>query len=239
MLRIAVCDDDKEQLQILQRKVQGYLKQRNETADIELYEQSQILKYNIQEGRYFDLILSDIEMPQVDGMKLAEEIRKFLPEVLIIFVTSYLKYAIDAYELSVFRYIPKKSLDVRLPRALDDAFKMIYLQSQESYMFQTPSKTEKIPYKQIIYIQKDGKNSMIVKADGKVTSVRKSLSSIYEELQSEEFVFIDRSCIVNITKILGINGTCVQMQNRVNLPISHSRLECIKEKMNKFWGEQL
>lgn len=44
-------------------------------------------------------------------------------------ITSYLKYAVDAFELSILRYIPKNSLDSRLPHALEDAFNMINVQA--------------------------------------------------------------------------------------------------------------
>lgn len=96
-------------------------------------------------------------MPQVDGMKLAKKIREYLPEVLILFVTSYVKYAVDAYELSVFRYIPKSELEKRLDRAIVDAFQMIMLQAEKYYLIQTALKSEKIPLKSIVYAQKDGR----------------------------------------------------------------------------------
>ena len=66
-----------------------------------------MLQYDIEEGQYYDLILSDIEMPQIDGMDLAAYMKRYLPDVLIIFITSHLKYAVDAFELSVSIYTQK------------------------------------------------------------------------------------------------------------------------------------
>ena len=129
-------------------------------AMLETYDRSDLLKYDIQEGKYFDLVLSDIEMPDTDGMKLAEQVRSCLPDAIIIFVTAYLKYAVDAYELDIFLYIPKSSLDEKLPRALEDVVKRMQSQADQSYLIQTATKIEKIMHKQIIYIQKDGKNAM-------------------------------------------------------------------------------
>ena len=110
MIYIAICDDDEKTIVQLRKRVQMLLKENNIVAKISEYSQSRLLQYDVQEGKYFDLILSDIEMPQIDGMKLAEYIKKYLPEVFIIFITSHTKYAIDAYELSVFSYVPKLSL---------------------------------------------------------------------------------------------------------------------------------
>lgn len=48
-------------------------------------------------------------MPGNSGMNIAAQIKKDLPEALIIFITSHLKYAVESFELSIFRYIPKDS----------------------------------------------------------------------------------------------------------------------------------
>ena len=45
-------------------------------------------------------------MPGITGMELSEKIKPHLPNVKIIFITSHIEYAIDAFELSIFRYVP-------------------------------------------------------------------------------------------------------------------------------------
>ena len=93
MIYIAICDDDKESVSILKDRVTLLLKNNSIIADISVYTKSQVLKYDIEEKKYFDLILSDIEMPELDGMVLAGHIKSYLPDVLIVFITGYLKYA--------------------------------------------------------------------------------------------------------------------------------------------------
>lgn len=68
MIYIAICDDNEKTVEILKKKVMEFLKKSNEFADITVYTQSENLQYDIQEGKYYDLILSDIEMPNIDGM---------------------------------------------------------------------------------------------------------------------------------------------------------------------------
>lgn len=143
MIYVAICDDDKNSVENLKNKVMLYFKENNILADITVYTKSQLLQYDIQENKYYDLILSDIEMPDIDGMNLAAYIKKYLPEVLIIFITSHIKYAIDAYELSIFRYIPKNMLNTKLPYALRDAVNMINMQKDEFYVIQMASRVEK------------------------------------------------------------------------------------------------
>ena len=115
-----------------------------------------------------------------------------IPNVKIIFITSHIEYAIDAFELSIFRYVPKSDLTNRLVSAVVDAAKLIELEGGKEYIIQTAGRMEKIPYKDIFYIQRDGgKNSMICSRLG-ISKVRKSLQQVFDELQAQEFIFIDR-----------------------------------------------
>ena len=70
-------------------------------------------------------------MPHMNGMELAATIRTYLPGALIIFITAYTKYALDAFELSAFRYIDKEMLPEKLPTAIRDAFRILHMQTDQ------------------------------------------------------------------------------------------------------------
>ena len=91
MIQIAICDDSEITLQHLNQSVNTILKSNQEAAAITLYSSSESLSYDIEEGHFFDLILTDIEMPHMNGMELATTIRTYLPGALIIFITAYTK----------------------------------------------------------------------------------------------------------------------------------------------------
>ena len=97
---------------------------------------------------------------------------------------------------------------------------------------------EKIPYKDIFYIQRDGKNASIVSSAG-TSKVRKSLQQVFEELDAPEFIFVDRGYIVNILQIMKISGSTAILKNGEPLPISRSHLQEVKQKINQFWGAHI
>ena len=172
------------------------------------------------------------------GMELAEKIKPCLPNVKIIFITSHIEYAIDAFELAIFRYVPKEDTGKRLPAAIVDAVKLIALEDGKTYTIRTNSRLEKIPYKEIYYIERDGKNASITTAGG-IARVRKSLQQVYAELDAEEFIYIDRGCIVNMIHIMQVKDGTVVLKNGVSLPVSRSHLREVKEQINTYWGTHI
>ena len=239
MIRIAICDDDSKTVKSNTHAAELCLTQLGMVGEIETYTQSDNLLYDITEDSfYYDLILLDIEMPGHTGMELAAKIKPYLPNVKIIFITSHIEYAIDAFELSIFRYVPKNEMKNRLPTAITDALKLLSLEDGKVYTIQTSSRLEKIPYKDILYIERDGKNARITTACG-VSKVRRTLQQIFGELASDDFIFIDRGCIVNIIHIMQIKDSMAILKNDMALPISRSHLQDVKEQINNYWGTHI
>lgn len=239
MLHIGICDDDRAAVESHRNITENCLRNCGSIGKIETYIASDNLLYDITEdGFFFDLILLDIEMPGNTGMEIAEKIKPYLPNVKIIFITSHIEYAIDAYELSIFRYVPKPDIDKRLPAAIQDAVKLIELEDGKTYTIQTNSRLEKIPYREIYYIERDGKNAGITAVSG-ISKVRKSLQQVYSELEADEFIFIDRGCIVNMIHIMQIKEGMAVLKNGETLPISRSHLQEVKEQINHYWGTHI
>ena len=239
MVKIAICDDEEKSVVLHEKIVKECMQVAGIGYEITTYSQSQNLLYDITDDAFFyDLILLDIEMPGISGMEIPQQIKGYLPNVRIIFVTSHTEYAIDAFELSIFRYVPKNNLEVKLTAAVIDAAKLIELEAGQEYTIQTANRMEKIPYKDIFYIQRDGKNASIVSSVG-TSKVRKSLQQVFEELNTPEFIFIDRGYIVNIIQIMKISDSTAILKNGEQLPISRSHLQEVKQKINEFWGAHI
>ena len=239
MIQIALCDDEEQAVVREEALVKACLQAQGIGCAITTYTQSQNLLDDItDDGFFYDLILLDIEMPGLSGMDLPRRLRAFLPNVRIIFVTSHTEYAIDAFELAIFRYVPKHHLEAKLPAAVLDAAKLIELETGRTYVLQSAGRLEKLLYRDIFYIRREGKNAALVTANG-IRKVRKSLQQVFDELNAPEFLFLDRGCIANLLQIMQIRGSVAVLKNGEELPISRSHLQDVKEKINRFWGEQI
>src|SRR5699024_6989805 len=73
----------------------------------------------------FDIIFLDIEMPGLDGMSTAEQIRKFDSDVVLVFVTNMAQYAIRGYSVGALDFVLKPlnytTVTLKLKRAVSRA----------------------------------------------------------------------------------------------------------------------
>ncbi len=245
MIRVGLCDDERASLDKLHSFVEECYTQGRVFARVDSFAGSRELLYEIEDGSRFDLLVLDIEMPDMDGMELAAKARKLLPEVLVIFLTSHMEYVLDAYELSIFRYVPKADSGERLRHALLDAESMIQVQQRESYLIQNQNRLERIPLKHLLYITHEGKNAILVtdlkESDGKPVChrVRKTLQEVYGELEEKEFCFIDRGCIVNLSQIMSISADTCTLQDGTQLPVSRAKNQGLREQLLEFWKRHI
>ncbi len=239
MLHIAICDDDGTVVSKVEELASIFFRTHCVDTKIQSYQCSENLMYDLQDGIYYDLLLLDIEMPGVDGMGLAKNIHDNMPAARIIFITSHLEYAIEAYEFSVFRYIPKTAIGNKLPAALEDFYKLYRLERNEFYTIQVKNQVEQIAYRDILYILKEGKYAVFYLVNGEMRSVRKTLAQVFEEINKEYFYFADRGCIVNLANVVGMNGNGIILPGSQHITISKTNLPEFKTTMLRFWGKQI
>lgn len=175
----------------------------------------------------------------MNGMELAATIRTYLSGALIIFITAYTKYALDAFELSAFRYIDKEMLPEKLPTAIRDAFRILHMQTDQYYPLSNTRMYRKLLLKDILYISREGKNSIFHLTNQTEIKERKSLNPVMEELNSSDFVFADRGIIVNLIHIVSIQDTMIELDNGEFLPASLARIKELKLLLQKLWRNSL
>lgn len=239
ILHCAICDDAPKEAQIAKSKIEYILKKHNISCEISLYTNSKQLLFDLDESRPFDLLVIDVEMPLVSGVELAKAAKRIYKNCLIIFLTSHLNYAVDGYEMDIFRFVPKDQIEERLERSICDAVKIITTDFQKSYIVRKHDLFVKIYYNDIFYITKDGKNSIIHLGNKEYIKVRKALSTVFEELNSDEFVYIERGCIANMSNVLKVSNREWICENGEKLMMSSAAYTAIKQKLLTFWSKNI
>ena len=239
MLNCAICDDDKGTVLEAEAILRAALRESGCAAHISTYTDSRLFMSDIVDYQPFDLVILDVEMPHFDGREVAACLRRHFPECCILFLTSHVQYAVESYELQIFRYTPKSELVTKLPRYIKEATALLLLQNGQTYTVCKNDVSERLPYRQMLCVRKDGKYSVISCADGREIRIRKPIREVAQELDPEEFLCIDRGCLVNIAMISRIEGSDVICKNGERLPISRSQLKETTSKITQYWGEKL
>lgn len=106
MLKIAICDDQLQELELIKNLLKEYLKTKECIAEITIFNHSERL-LDILKNENFHIYILDIVMPMVNGLELGKEIRKNDREAQIIYVTTEAQFALNAYAAIPINYIIK------------------------------------------------------------------------------------------------------------------------------------
>ena len=114
MLRVVLVDDERLSLDEL-----SFILSKNEEIEIigKFFDPLTALEF-IKKSKP-EIVFLDIEMPELDGFTLAEEICKMDFPVSIVFATVFDKYAIKAFEMNAIDYVLKPFSEKRLELTMD------------------------------------------------------------------------------------------------------------------------
>ena len=215
MIRIAICDDDVKGAETVGRIVERCCREKEIACKSRIFYDSKAFFYEVEDGEYYDVLLLDIEMPGLNGIELTNRVRKYLPDAITIFVTSYEQYVYKSFEVQPYRFIPKKNAGEMLPAAVRDALGLAVEREGKFYVAEN--------------------QRVLEKSNREHTKVRKTLKQVYKELPEEEFVWVDRGCIVNLAQIQRITGEGILLTDGTRLGVGRERITELKDRLRGYW----
>lgn len=178
------------------------------------------------ENNNFDIIFLSIGLNDISGIEVAKEIRKKDNNVLIIFVTAYTDYALEAFDNFAFNYLVKPIDQIKLFNILDKAIKMLNdikfaLENNRYYKVFKNGKISKVFYNDILFFEKNQKN-VIVHTEKNTISIYKTFKQLESEIDMNYFIRCHQGYIVNSSKIQTINKSKIILYN-YDKPINISK----------------
>ncbi len=174
----------------------------------------------IYEEKKPDMIITDIEMPQMNGLEFASRIRQKDEQTLIVILTAHSKteYLLKAIELNLVKYLIKPLDEEELLEALENSFKKIESKNPsvfrltehhyyDTYNHTLVYKDELIPLSssqyQLLDILLDGKNRMVTysEIEHSIWTQKAMSSSALRSLVHNTRLMIDKNIIKNVSKI--------------------------------------
>lgn len=236
MINITVCDDNKYDVEKICSALVKYAQKRELKFNISGYVEPAEVVSDLKQGDISDIYILDVSMPDKNGFQLAADVRNFTDAAVIIFLTSLENEAVNGYKLKALRYILKLNLERDIEEALNAAIEEISKSEKETVMIRRYNEIRRLPYSEIIFARRvSRKLSVFTNSFGELTDNR-GIADFYKILNDKRFLFIERSCFVNIDYISQISGSDLVLKNGAVLKISRRSLQTVKQALIECWG---
>lgn len=241
VIKIAVCDDEELFQNKIKEKISNYLEEKGCPCDICCFSSGRDLLDKIQKEKEkdFDIVYLDINMEQMDGLVTAAQIREVKSDLSIVFVTSYISYALEGYKVNAFRYILKNPdrLDEMLLESLE-AFLKEWSKKQKTMVFDFVEGKRTITLVDVVYIESDLHRLYFhMKKEGKVYSIYDKLNAVEKYFVGLPFLRIHQSYFVNMAEVEQYCRYEMLMKSGDLLSIPKSKYKAVKEAMIVYEGE--
>lgn len=183
------------------------------------------LKEKLDAGLHPDLIFSDIQMPQISGLELAQAV----PEgCKIIFTTAYDQYALEGFKVNAIDYLVKPISYEDFLAAAQKGARLIINERLATAPQQAPAgntisiksehKTYLLRTDEIQHIEgmKDFAKIYLADQSSVMTLIR--LKSLFAMLPKDEFIFVHKSHIVRKGAVKSFNAHSVVV-DETELPV--------------------
>ena len=198
-MKIAVCDDDNRIRNILKKDISDIIPD----AEIKLYSDGDSMLLN---GMDTDILFLDIEMPGMNGLELAEKIRKTDKNIVIIFVSGEEKYVWKAFDTEPLQYLRKPYSKDDLKETLVRAERKIggtcpnCTEDPPSMVIHYKGIHEKVFISDIIYAEAMGRKVILHRMNDSVEYYGKI--SDLEGMLGGDFFRVHRAFLINLNYVV-------------------------------------
>jgi two-component system LytT family response regulator len=203
-----------------------------------------------------DLLFLDVQMPDVDGFSVHERLPSS-PRPVVVFVTAYDTYALDAFEVNALDYLLKPFSDERFEATLGRIRERLRAREREAlaekFLSLASDNTAESLLPERLAVRSTGRVVFVDVADidwveaagvyvtihegGREHLLRESLASLEGKLDAARFARIHRSALVALDRVSEIHtddkGTCrAVLRNGTSLPLSRRHKLELEERLN-------
>lgn len=234
MINVAIVEDEKSESSLLAEYLTTYTKDHGVEFHTVIYENPITFLTGYKSN--FDLVLMDIEMPDINGMETARKMREIDKTVTLIFVTNMAQFAIKGYEVDAFDFMVKPvsyfDFALKLGRAIERIRSRkeikIPIAVEDSVKYVTPLE---LMYVEII------KHRLLYHTTEGVFETYGTMKKIEPTLLAADFAKCNNCYLVNLRYVTGIKGYAVTVGGD-ELQISHPKRREFVKALNDYLGEK-
>lgn len=232
LLKLAIAEDDPKCAADLRSFVERYCQEHDLELQLRMFPDGMKLVEEYQP--VWDVLLLDIEMPHLDGMKAAERIRAVDPAVLIIFITYMGKFAIRGYEVSALDFVLKPVNYSKLAMRLRHVEEIIRRREDRFLLVSENGGLFRILTADIRYIEVANRHIHIHAAD-RTYVTNGTLSKLEQDLEGQPFARCSHSYLVNLRHVTSVERDAVLVAGET-VPLSRSKQKTFLQALSDYMG---
>lgn len=240
-MRIAYCEDEPAQAELVRAMVIQWAESRNTVAEVILYESAEEFLFKndtpVNDTFSFDIVFLDIAMRHMNGVALARAIREKDKRLPIAFLTADKAFAIEGYEVHAVRYLLKPVMMEKLASLLDE---LLEAEEKDTVCITVGEKgaVRKLAESSICYIEVLGHYTQLHLNDGSTIRIKESLAVVAAMLHRKElFVKCHRSFVVNLAYVEKISRAECTLCDGTVLPVSRNSYQTLNERFIQYYRE--
>ena len=201
---IGVCDDCKVDAE----KIRFSLMDITDDLETVWFSTGAELIDSIKNGSFYSLIFQDVYLENELGIDIAKTVKELSPDTQIIFVTTSLDHAIDAFKVQAVDYLVKPCSETDVVKAFTRVTMRLNKQTSSSVVINAGKDIRVFYPENVIRIESERHYTNIYSKNGKTDRILINFSEV-AELFGNKFIEIRRGLLVNPEYIERISGASV------------------------------
>lgn len=236
MIHIAICDDSKQERQILAALFKRYQELHATPLQIHIFQNGFSLLDAIDQGKRFDITILDILMPGENGIEISRNIRASGTDTEIIFLTSSPEYAVDSYEVKAQNYLLKPVTEEKFFASIDSILAELDEKDTASFIIYTTEKQySRIRVSSLVYGEVTHRTITLHLADQTMISAVMTFTEFQDILKAyPDFIYPHRSYAVNMNYIQYVTKSDIILTDGQKIPLSRNNYTKISEQFLNF-----
>lgn len=219
-MRVAICDDEKSEQQLLCKYVEEWAADKGQRAELHCFDSAESFLFSWEDEKDYKLLILDIEMGSMNGMELAGRIRETDGDIPILFVTGYGEYMQSGYDVAALHYLMKPVNREKFFNVLDRL--PVEDGGAEKILFQTEEGNVSLPPREIWYVEAEGHRCEL-HTQNAVMLLKESIGSVEERLAVYDTVIkCHRSYLVNLQHVSVVLKEEMVLDNGEKIPVSRN-----------------
>lgn len=226
-MNIHICDDEQKIVDDLADLVQNYCPD----CHIEkFYSGSELVKSISKEA--CDILLLDIDMPDMSGMEVAKGLAELKKKPLLIFVTSHDELVYESFQYHPYGFVRKRFYNEELPKLLRDCQSEL-VKGQEHFSFRAEGKDVRLLISEIMYFEAEANYLRIYTKECEYR-FRSTLTAVDNSLKSAGFIRIHKGFLVNQEAVKTINSEEATLSDGTRLPMGKTYVEEARRELMRY-----